>query len=375
LANVIDVRFGNSDEPPAPKQSNAQFVQLLDGSALLVSDIEATAEFVTAGSAESKSLRIPRSAVRATRLQTLEEDWEPQWAAFLQRNNNKDLLIVAKRDGSGLDFLAGVVSAVGAEEVPFLLDGDEIPVPRARVFGIVFAKQDPKASVLNGSIRLSLTDGTQLMASKLSLTGETLNVDTSWGQSLDVSMDRLAAIDFSSGRIHFLSDLEPLSEQYFGLDPPGREWGPLFEEDRATRTGMSRQWKMSRDSFPNSGRPPLTLRGKQYRKGLCIFPSARVEYALDGRYSSLQAVVGVDDEVAFNQLAGKPPSVVELRVESDGDEVFRKLVTAPEEPVELKLDLKGVTTLAIIVDFGDESSTCDYLDIANARLFVDTSAK
>lgn len=132
---------------------------------------------------------------------------------------------------------------------------------------------------------------------------------------------------------------------------------------------------MSRDRFPNWGRPPLRLRGKTFRKGVCIFPSARIEYPLDQKYTSLQATVGVDDEVAFNQLQGKSPTAVELRLEADGQEVWRQLIVATDEPVDLNLDLTGVGTLTVIVDFGDGSSTCDYLDLADARLMVDTSAE
>ncbi|APZ96771.1 NPCBM/NEW2 domain-containing protein [Fuerstiella marisgermanici] len=375
LADVMEVSFAAVNDEQQPAADVEQLIQLVDGSTVQSDSIEATADAVTATALGEQQLKLPRATVRAVRLQKLDDDWTPQWDAFLQRKNNKDLLIVAKRDGSGLDFLAGVVSSIGAEEVRFLLDGDEIPVPRARVFGIVFAEKDRKESGLSGNVSVKLRNGSVLVARTVSLDNDQLTAESSWGQMLKLPVNGVEAIDFSSGRIHFLSDLEPLSEQYFGLDPPGREWGPLFQADSDTRTGLSRQWKMSRDAFPNSGRPPITLRGKKYRKGVCIFPSAKVEYALDGRYSSLQAVVGVDDEVAFNQLPGKPPTVVELRVESDGEEVYKKLVTAPEDPVELKLNLKGVTTLAIIVDFGDGSSTCDYLDIANARLFVDTSAE
>ena len=119
----------------------------------------------------------------------------------------------------------------------------------------------------------------------------------------------------------------------------------------------------------------MTLRGQRYQKGLCIFPSAKIEYALDGNYSSLKAIVGVDDDVAFNQQKGAPDTVVELKVLADGEQVFRRLIAAREEQVMLDLNLSNVNTLSIVVDFGDGSSMCDYLDLADARLVVDTSQK
>lgn len=374
VGDVVDVSFARPKEADAESVEAGAAIQLRDGSALAILEVAATAEIVTATSRSLGELQIPRTVVRAVRLQPLEENQVPQWDAFLKRNNSKDMLIVAKRDGSGLDFLAGVVTSIGTEEVPFLLDGDTIPVPRARVFGIVFAAADAPGGLPDRNILVQIGDTDFVRAEAVELEDQQLKLKSSWGQALSVSVTDVSRIDFSSGRVHYLSDLEPISEQYFGLDPPGKEWGPLFDEDRTTRTGLSRQWKISRDSFPNSGRTRLTLRGQTYAKGLCIFPSARVEYALDGQYSALQAVVGVDDEVAFNQLKGKPSTAVELRIEADGEEVYRQLIHAPEDPLDLKLDLSGVNTLTITVDFGDGASTCDYLDIAAARLIVDTSA-
>ncbi|MEZ6128227.1 MAG: NPCBM/NEW2 domain-containing protein [Planctomycetaceae bacterium] len=371
VEDVVELKF------PHPDKLEAEPLQMIlrDASEIPITEATATSETVTAKSVVLGDLNVRRPAVRAIRLQPLKDEWQPQWTAFLERSNDKDLLIVAKRDGSGLDFLAGVVGSVGAEEVPFLLDGDEIPVPRSRVFGVVFAVSKEADTDRSVGLALQLTSGATLKARSVTLAGEQFEFETAWGQTLSLRSERLSGIDFSSGRLHYLSDLEPLSERYFGLDPPGREWGPLFEADLATRTGLSSQWRMSRDRFPNNGRPPLTLRNTVYRKGLCIFPKAAIEYALDGQYSRLTAIVGVDDDVAYNQQKGQPPTAVELRIEADGEEVFRRLVKAPEAPFPLDVPLAGVTTLTILVDFGDGESTCDYLDLADAKLIVDTSEK
>ena len=320
-------------------------------------------------------LEIPRANVRAVLLQALKPDWTLQWDAFVERTSEKDMLIVEKRDGLGLDFLSGVVSTVTEEAVPFLLDGNEIPVPRQRVVGVVFGNIDESAARLSSGLSMKLIDGTVLRGRQLTMDNLTFRVEAGWGGSLQIPVSNVQSIDFSSGRLHYLSDLEPINEQYLGLDPAGKEWGQLFDEDRTTRTGLSSQWRMSRDRFPNSGRPPLTLRGQRYQKGLCIFPSAKIEYALDGNYSSLKAIVGVDDDVAFNQQKGAPDTVVELKVLADGEQVFRRLIAAREEQVMLDLNLSNVNTLSIVVDFGDGSSMCDYLDLADARLVVDTSQK
>ncbi len=67
-------------------------------------------------------------------------------------------MIVAKRDGSGLDFLAGVVSAIAADKIDFLLDGDTVPVPAARVYGVVFVKEANEKGA-PAEIKLSTNQG------------------------------------------------------------------------------------------------------------------------------------------------------------------------------------------------------------------------
>ncbi|MEZ6122181.1 MAG: NPCBM/NEW2 domain-containing protein [Planctomycetaceae bacterium] len=368
--DVIDVLVASPDaQMPDPLQ-----IILHDESQLAVSDITATADTVTAVSAILGDLKLSRSLVRAIQLKEIGPETAGEWRTFQERTNDRDLLIVGKRDGDGLDFLAGEVTGVTAEAVPFLLSGDEIPVPRSRVFGVILPTEKTAGRKPFG-VTVSLNDGSVLKASALEFQGDSCRLKTSWGGEISIGGDRLRRVDFSSSRVHYLSDLEPLAERYFGMDPPGQEWGNLFDRDVATRTGLSSQWRMSRDRFPNNGRPPLMLRGQVYRKGLCIFPKAQVDYAVDSRYSRLTAVVGVDDEVAGHQRLGQTPTAVELVIQTDGNEAFRQLISAPADPITLDVDLTGITTLSILVDFGDDSSTCDYLDIADARLIVDPAAQ
>lgn len=369
LGDILEVEFLESGAPAGDELESEAVLR--DGSRIPLTNAEATAETATLETDGLGQLTIPRSDIRAFRLQPLKPEWQAQWNAFLERNNDKDLLIVAKRDESGLDFLSGVVSRIGIEDVPFLLDGDEIPVPRARVFGVVFPAEERRATPTE-TFAVKFADGTILNASTIQFADDEFRFESAWGQEIAVAASKLTKIDFSSGRLHYLSDLEPLTERYFGLDPPGKEWGTLFDEDAETRTGLSSQWRFSRDRFPNNGRPPLMLDRRVYAKGLCIFPSATLEYALDEKYSRFTAMVGVDDDVAFNQQPGRPPTAVELRIELDGKGTLRKLIKAPDKALAVDLNLTGVTTLTIVVDFGDGESTCDYLDLADAKLIVDT---
>ncbi len=368
VGEVIKIVFPAVSKPAQIKKGSLEGL-LRDGSRIHFKQAQATAILATIETQEFGEVKIPRVMLRALQLQQTKPEWEAQWSAFLERKNEEDLLVFVKRDGSGLDFLRGVVSKISNKEIPILDDGNEIPVPRARVFGIVFA-EDAARPPIKGAVTLKSSDGGLVSATSVELIDDKFHFQSTWGQKLSIPKDRLTELDYSGGRLHYLSDLNPLNERYFGLDPPGKKWGTLFDEDSTTRTGLSSQWRYSRDRFPNNGRPPLMLDRTSYRKGLCIFPSAALEYALDGQYSRFTAIVGVDDDVAFNQQKGRPPTAVELRIEADGEEVFKRLIHAPEKPYTLELDMNGVTTLTIFVDFGDGESTCDYLDLADAKLIV-----
>ncbi len=374
IRNVIDVTFLHAAVPSSETATDLLEIGLTDGSEVSVSEVAASAAAITAKSIMLGELTIPRQVVRSVRLQPTKDELAAEWASYLQRDNDRDLLVVAKRDGSGLDFLSGNVSSIGEKAVPFIRDGEEIPAPRDRIYGVVFAKVD-QAAAQSGELALRFVGGRSVTATAATLESGVVTFQATWGQKLSVAVEQISLMDFSGGRIHYLSDLEPLSERYYGLEPVRRQAGNLFSADADTRTGLSGLWRMSRDCFPNNGKPPLTLRGREYPKGLCIFPKAQIEYALDSRYTHFNAIVGVDDEVAFNQQKGRPPTTVELRIEADGEEVFRQLIVAPDEPTPIDLKLTGVNTLTLIVDFGDDSSTCDYLDLVNARLIVDTSEK
>src|SRR5690606_31622265 len=66
---------------------------------------------------------------------------EQSWNELRARNPKGDLLVIRK--GDILDFLEGTVGTIDDKTIKFLLDGDEIPVKREKVFGIVYGGRKP----------------------------------------------------------------------------------------------------------------------------------------------------------------------------------------------------------------------------------------
>ncbi len=366
LSTLMSVEL--SENKPAEQTAMAnpdagsQLVILHDGTRLTGTDIARSATQLTMQWNKSTSLEIPTSAVRAIRLQAETPTYAGQWATFLKRDGDKDLLIVPKRGSDGLDFLAGIVSSISPEQVEFLLDGDTIPVPAARVFGVVFAK--PEDTGLETGIALQTADGEQLTGRSVGFDGNQFQVQTAWGQTISLPALSLKRLDFSLGRIHYLSDLEPLQEEFSGIDPEGSLFAGLI--DRETSRLM---YGPRRDTTIDPSLP-IRLRGQRFTKGLSLHSRTQLTWALDRKYSSLEAIVGVDDEVAFNQV-----SKVSVTITGDGETVFQKILTTSEEPVPLKIDVTGIATLSILVDYADNDSSCDWLDLADAKLILATESK
>ena len=365
LSDVLAVEFP-SVVPAAAAET--QLLLLADGSRLFASNMARTAKTVKAQSAWLGSLEMDSAAIHAVRLQAENPAFSQQWATFLRRESEKDLLIVAKRDATGLDFLAGVVSTVGGDQIEFLLDGETIPVPAARVYGIVFGKPPVSAEAqrvaVGSGARLIGAQGDILSAMALTLEGDQLQIESGWGQTLKIPMNRLQKIDLSTGRIQYLSELAAIEEQFDGVDPENSLLAGLIDkEQQRLLFGPRRDTTIERQS-------KLRLRGREFDKGLCIHSRTEITWALDGRFSSLECLVGIDDEVAFNGA-----HAVLLKITGDGQVLFEKLVNTSDEPQSLKLPLDGVSTLKVLVDFGDGDSVCDWLDLADAKLVIAKEAK
>ena len=121
--------------------------------------------------------------------------------------------MVVVRKGDALDHVEGVISGIDGEAVKLLLDGSPVPIPRERVFGVILAAADPKSAKAVG--RLNLTDGDRLAVASVVLENGSFGGSTRGGsESGDRRRTTWRAIDFSLGKIVYLSDMEPTNVVY-----------------------------------------------------------------------------------------------------------------------------------------------------------------
>jgi hypothetical protein len=334
LADVLEVRF---PQAAVPEPSAGSRVVLVDGTQLTCREFtvrDGQARLVE--TAQCGTLTVPVAAVAEVRFGISTARLDEGWNALRARESKTDLLVVKKDDV--LDHLGGVTGDVG-EKIGFLLDGDEVPVARERVYGIFFRRRPLRLPAV--TCRVALSGGDALQGVQTAWDGERFRVKLAVGVEVPLAAGAVSSIDYSAGKVRFLSQIEPRDVKYV----------PYFDL----------VYEYRRDRNLDGG--PISLAGKTYARGLAIHSRTLLRYRIGGEFSRLQAIVGIDDSVRW---IGRHVKVV---ITGDGKPLFDSEVSGKDPPRPLDLDVAGVRDIEILVDFGsDGGEEGDHLDLANAKL-------
>ncbi len=322
------------DETPTESDATRTYLTLSDGSRLSSDRLAIGLDRAILHSPRLGDVELPVAAVRVLRFANGNPTVMQKWQALLQRELKKDLLVIFK--GESIDFIEGIVGQVDDEQVRFLLDGEEIPVKRDKVFGVIFNRPASAPKVVG---ELSLDGDHQLKLSAFAVREERAEGETPLGVKISVPLGDVQSIDLRAGRVAYLSDLEPRQEDYT----------PFFET----------VWKMRRDRNIDGG--PLRVGGRVYSKGLCLHSRTVLSYRLLGEYRRFQAWMGIDDLVA-------PLGHVHVVIKADDKILFEGDVRGSDPPRRIDADISGARNLEILVDFGADLDIADHLDLADARL-------
>jgi hypothetical protein len=250
----------------------------------------------------------------------------------------RDLVLL--RNG---DVLAGVLSALDAENAAVEADKRAVAVPLAQVAAIALSTELADNLRPRGVYaRLVLADGTRLSVRSASCDAGALTARTAFGATLRVPLGRVAALDLMGGRAVYLSDLK---------------------EARYTFTPyLDESWPLGRDV--NAAGHDLRLGGSTYDKGLGTHSRTRVSYRLGRAYRRFEALVGLDDR------DGRWGSA-RVRVLADGkalDLGGTGELLPGAAPLPVSVSVEGVRELTLEVDFGRQGNVQDVVDWADARL-------
>lgn len=281
------------------------------------------------------ALEIPTS--RITQLWCGEDADVKKARAIGAGDNTQDTAFVL--NGADVVAVKGQVLGAEGESLRFRYGDQDRKIALGRVVGIVLASAG-QAPPDNSSYQALRLDGLDSVSGAWSgMEGSNLNLKTPWGTSLAIPLSAVSSIDFLNGRLVYLSDLKPVKV----------EQTPFF--------GMVIPWRADR----SLGGGPIQLAGTEFAKGIAMHTKCALEYELSG-FEQLRAKVGFEPGVGQSGQAA-------LRVLGDGKILYENPdARGDQKPVDIELDLRGVSRLRLEADFGKGQDVGGRIVWANARL-------
>ena len=135
--------------------------------------------------------------------------------------------------------------------------------------------------------------------------------------------------------------------------------------DRAV-PAFDRTWPFATDKNLEGG--PIRIHGRYFEKGLVFLPRRTLTFRVPEGFPLFKATLGIED-------SGGGKGAALFRVLAGKREVFKKLIRAADDPVEVRLDLDGARTLTLEADFGPQLDLGDHCAFARARLLRPPAGK
>jgi len=349
-AGILYVDFGG-DVLPLPATPHIE-VRLVDGSHLRCNAAAIRGREIELHLFNGLSFKCPLDVVRHVLCEAQDESNRAEFKQLLARNTAQDILRLASRDGATINTFEGVIGEADAkgETLKFKTEDTTASINMNRVRGLIFSR---RASERTSNAACKLIDRCQntLVLARVDSQGEEFTIGLTSGVELKVPRSLISRLDFSMGKLAFLSDLEPVLREFrFGVkedlvkDLPekyGRD-ATLF----TSKNGTSRQIRIGQRGFS---------------KGLNIHSPTILEFDVSG-YNWFRCILGMDDGVTRPGRAG-------VRIEGDGKELFGAQVTGGDKPREIELNISGVKRLKLAVDRGDDDDELgDHISFGDARI-------
>ncbi|MEX2112756.1 MAG: NPCBM/NEW2 domain-containing protein [Pirellulales bacterium] len=346
LESLATLSRQNDTVHPAAKSSS--WVELVDDSGLAAVEYLTKEGTAAVTLTNGDKLEIPTRAIRWVRFASPTDDdgkLTKQWSEITHSAAAGDLVVVRKEEA--LDFLEGVVRDLTAETCDFEFEGETIAVKRGKLAGLIYFRT-AAADLAEPLGQVMTRDGSRLAIASAALEDGRLKMATPGGVALTLPLDDITRLDFSTGKIAYLSDLDPQRVEYvpyFGL--------------RQALPALADYYSYRRDSgFENQ---PLLLDGKTYRKGLAVQSRTTLAYRLPGKFRLFKAVVGIGDDVRATGDAT-------LSIQADGKTLWQGELRGGEPAQELELELGGARRLEIVADYGPKQDVGDRINLCEARV-------
>ena len=334
-------------------QKDEVHIELADGSVVLGSRFtvnDETARFdLLLPEPLHTAMEIPISRIVAVRLQAETEETAAEWKRIQERRSGSNAggdLLVIKKDNS-LDYHEGVLGDISDKVVAFNLDGDTLPVPRGKVFGLLYHR------LLSGDspseiCRLMGSDGSRWAVRRMELRDGVFSFETPDGLVVSLPLAAVHSVDFSGGKVVYLDDLTPIAA----------DWTPYLGGEKSS---LARRSLFGPRTGRNTAGEPIRLGGKEFSRGISLHSRAELAYRLPQGFKRFRATAGIDDRA-------RPHGHVRLTLRGDGRVLLDTALSGTDPPLAVDVDISGSRTLTILVDYGDDLDVADHLGLGDARV-------
>jgi hypothetical protein len=335
IAEVLLVELA-ADSPSRDKFIE---VELVDGTVLACTDVSLNGDRVELTLTSGPTVQAPLAAVRSLLQDAHSASVRQKWNQMLRERGPLDLLVL--RSEGKLDALDGTFGAGVGDGIEFTLNSNEqkLTPKLSRLQGLIFVrKPDPNAPPV--FCRVVDLAGNVIIAKSVQIDESAVSIESVSGATTKyAALNKLARLDFSKGKLSYLSDLDPI------------------EKDETSTEDLVFPYRRDRNLYGG----PLRLKGETYSKGLALHSRTVLTYDLGSEYQLFRAVLGVDDVVRSENGAAVYVKVI---IEADGRELFRGDVRSKDDPKPLALDVKNVRRLRIsvvspLLDLGNQVDLCD----------------
>lgn len=331
-SQVLSVAF----EPARPDPLPLAPVRVLatDGSRYLAREYRAAGREATVVLTTGRRVSLPIARVLSVLYSSPTPSEAAAWVERATARRSSDVASVSK-DKTQLE-LEGVLGDADDQGVRFTLDGEELLIRKERLRAIYYAHaydpKDARADVLDSA-------GNFWVARRVRSDGAVLSLETPGGAATQLRGEELRLLDFTRGRLVYLSDLEPALVQHI----------PYFDT----------RWHFRRDA--SLAGKPLRLANAEHAKGLAVHSRTILEYSLEGRFSRFECLVGIDESAgAFGDAV--------VRISGDETILWESRVRSGEPPRAVAVPLKDAALLRLEVDYGESLDLGDEVIFAEARL-------
>jgi hypothetical protein len=332
----------------APVNPNGPYsqVELTDGSVLRCSAVGFKGKDAVLTLVSGQTATVPMSLLSSVMHEANDVKLVAAWKELLGSTRRPyDVLVVKKASGS-LGFGEGTFYDASADgkTIEFKRQGrdekDHFAIDK--IHGLVFSRP-PDPNMPGRLCEVFDSQGARLFAKSVVFEGGKFVVQTQCGARIEYVADALATLDYSKGKLTYLSDVD-------------------LSRVKLVQVGLLNAPEFRRDRNPDNG--DLHLAGKRYEKGLSMHTRTEVTFDLEGEYREFKAVAGIDDNVS----QGSDAPVV-LRVEGDGKELLVLSVVRKDGAKPISLNIKDVQKLRLVVENSPGSlGLGSHLDLADAKV-------